>query len=1008
MSPSKSKNSAMKNGRTHNNAKQSSTSGANGKRAQLKKVAPPQPSEPSGTGGVKGADGQAPPRLPSLIRRGRSASVHSRSGIITRSSSRNSTNGHSRQSLVSDQLSLTPEDVLHNRNQPEGLLANINQHNDSIASTASMAGDGVMADLADIHSTLYNTTTDLMAENLHSDLIEPAVTTPSATAVNSPPMAFGIVNNNLNSVKECAIDKLINVSSSSGEGVSPVNTNRAIDPRVSTVSEQTLQNLSEIFQEGADGSAPVLVESVSNNHLLNNSPMRLDTEYSVGTPTEHGKRNHPDSSPEEVGINSNSTKVSLLNTNSSSNYSKIQSELAKTRDQLEKVTLEFVKYKESVTDGTLLCAATLREKEAKELRQKLQGAAAVFKEKETLMEKRLLQEQEYYNEIVGQLQSQIDELKSQNKKLIDKIDNLINKGNSGISPVLNENVNQSLPAISALSGELLNNDREIYSGEIPNALAGAVSVGVDKDQATLAPSPPRIDRSFCRVTDGTNASATASRASGQTDIVSNFNRNSNCNVFGSEQQRNNSRNKSKNSQVQDPAAALNIELTKQIIVEVLKECNLIPRSQQTKYSYNNVVVNNSNSNVDLLSQKGTRPQVGLPPAANAGPVTDKHSNFAGVVGRRPQNQNLNINDTTVFPQLGALGGRRGRQARAYEAPSRVPPNPNFRQPRLNQSNSKAAATRKYVYRPLENQQGSRTPVAMQLQALGIKSSPFGVVNYQPLYDGSLSISFSSEENRKKFESELQVKGAAVVIPSLNTVPFEVRIHRLDLSLDPASIEEEVIRQMGIKPLKVELFPYKDTRYVSKFAFAVITCTSELYSKFREVGRLNVGWARHRVDTLPLPLKCKVCGLLGHSAKRCASNEIPSAIKNKLGASAQLRENEQVECVDCLAQNHINRKDPKYVARKTDHKRMSLECKTYKKMCWRKLKFMGDLNLGVHTEANMHIGNQEQNDTLPLTVDNLQIHNRLLEDQSGLSTTSVRSVDVNDVNMNSREAEGQDD
>lgn len=85
-------------------------------------------------------------------------------------------------------------------------------------------------------------------------------------------------------------------------------------------------------------------------------------------------------------------------------------------------------------------------------------------------------------------------------------------------------------------------------------------------------------------------------------------------------------------------------------------------------------------------------------------------------------------------------------------------------------------------------------MVLQLQKLGIQSVTYGVVNYQPLYDGASSISFNSEENRKKFEDELRLQGASVLVPSSIVIPYEARIHRISTSVDVACIEGEILRQ----------------------------------------------------------------------------------------------------------------------------------------------------------------------------------------------------------------------
>lgn len=88
----------------------------------------------------------------------------------------------------------------------------------------------------------------------------------------------------------------------------------------------------------------------------------------------------------------------------------------------------------------------------------------------------------------------------------------------------------------------------------------------------------------------------------------------------------------------------------------------------------------------------------------------------------------------------------------------------------NPTGPRQPAVKKTLYRPLEGSDGKREAVVLQLQKLGIKGSSFGVVNYQPLYDGALSITFSSDAHKENFEKEIIGKGAAIQVPNQTVVP----------------------------------------------------------------------------------------------------------------------------------------------------------------------------------------------------------------------------------------------
>lgn len=236
----------------------------------------------------------------------------------------------------------------------------------------------------------------------------------------------------------------------------------------------------------------------------------------------------------------------------------------------------------------------------------------------------------------------------QNRNLQAQIDKLMGMQGAGKSPVpatITDNLNN-------VGSDAVGGSNELFNRGAPRVGAGAVAAGTS-NAFGLALSPRNI-RSVSRDTNTTEVSSHR-RGSNQTDTVSNVNQN----LFWSEQLQNERRkNKNKNSETgQDATTSLNVGLTKQIIIEVLQECNLIPHSRQLNVDgVRHVTGKQANSRRDHVPQSQTVPQVrSYVAAVNSSPASSRGTNYALIAGK--QGQNVNVNDHKDFPQLGT-GNRR--------------------------------------------------------------------------------------------------------------------------------------------------------------------------------------------------------------------------------------------------------------------------------------------------------------------------------------------------------------
>jgi len=110
-----------------------------------------------------------------------------------------------------------------------------------------------------------------------------------------------------------------------------------------------------------------------------------------------------------------------------------------------------------------------------------------------------------------------------------------------------------------------------------------------------------------------------------------------------------------------------------------------------------------------------------------------------------------------------------------------------------------------------------------------------------------------------------------------------------------SIEDTIYMVTDAKPISVTLNKYNKTKF-KDLNFAVVKCSRSLYEKFLSIPRLSLGWKTYRIDSTPLPLKCGLCGIIGHSKNHCGQVKIPEEV---------LKVKDDV-CVDCNVQNYINR------------------------------------------------------------------------------------------------------
>lgn len=651
-------------------------------------------------------------------------------------------------------------------------------------------------------------------------------------------------------------------------------------------------------------------------------------------------------------------------------YQRLQSERDKLVNELRKLQGEFNSYKDSVLNGTLLSHSGAIIDELKETQTRLQGAV----DKNRELERDLKRNDEYYKEITSQLQEQINRLKldnerinAQNRLLIAEVKKLSGRElevtathyNTRASNV--DNTNNMGMVNTVINGRVVNpspnTDNTLIASRL-NSLRNSRPNEVGEAMHTVIPGLPQrnsrqntFQRSVSAVSavDSLAGGGAESVASGISDnLMSDSNQNNGEKGQSKRRKKKGSNKNSSNNENVRAQVDPSVESTRELIREILREAGLqLPsRGPSHNQSSGSAGANGVNglshgasyaqrlaNSAQQTSNNGGRPLS----AVNAGRSND--------AGRQVTGKGFDYS-VASFPPINSRGVRR----------SQVPSNLSQARP---VNNASLKNTVKFVYRPLPDESGKIERVSVQLQKQGIKSIDYGVRTFQQLPDGALSVVFESKEHYDKFNAMISEKRLKVLTNQPVVNPFEFRIHRLSASILPSQIKEAILRQYSVQAIEVTIQQYRDVRFKGT-NFAVVRCTRELFEKARDYSSISIGWEKYRIDTSPLPMRCRSCGLLGHTTKRCDALKIPDEIKNKLNNENSVADiTEAPFCVDCSYQNFLNRGNRFYTVRSTDHNRNTNECKTYAVLRRRRFRAFRDVPIPgetLNTEGLVGDGN----------------------------------------------------
>jgi len=281
------------------------------------------------------------------------------------------------------------------------------------------------------------------------------------------------------------------------------------------------------------------------------------------------------------------------------------------------------------------------------------------------------------------------------------------------------------------------------------------------------------------------------------------------------------------------------------------------------------------------------------------------------------------------------GPRRGTGTRA--TPQTMP----TRESREQQTVQKGSNNKGHVMVTLLPIEGAAVTLRQKLQIDKIDPTKYGVIKCINRQDGALIVTLSGAEEKKRFVSDLA--GRQYNIQEEQYIPYEVRIHTLPEGVNENDVALEVRKRCGADPIKVDLIPYKETNNKHRgLSFAAISCNSAMYKELAATKGLSIWWQWCRIDATPRALKCKKCGVLGHTARHCKIDSVAAAFREDPNAKGQ--------CIDCFIQNTINQGRKGYKVKDTRHKSSSESCPTQHSLARRRLR------LWRKSERNAEIGN----------------------------------------------------
>ena len=205
-----------------------------------------------------------------------------------------------------------------------------------------------------------------------------------------------------------------------------------------------------------------------------------------------------------------------------------------------------------------------------------------------------------------------------------------------------------------------------------------------------------------------------------------------------------------------------------------------------------------------------------------------------------------------------------------------------------------------------------------LQDNGVRARTAGILNVVEFGGGSalVVVEKSKAEALRQRLPSLHLK--AKEKPALRKCSF--RIHDVPIGESEEDIMEDLEARLRAAPSKVIKVPYRG-KPDSGTVMVVVECDRELFDLVTGRTSIPIGYQRYRIDTSLQIMRCRDCGLYGHTRNHCPGLSVELK---------RLQSSSNKACLDCAAYNEKTKAAglPRSRLRRTDHQPGDAACRTF--------------------------------------------------------------------------------
>lgn len=202
-----------------------------------------------------------------------------------------------------------------------------------------------------------------------------------------------------------------------------------------------------------------------------------------------------------------------------------------------------------------------------------------------------------------------------------------------------------------------------------------------------------------------------------------------------------------------------------------------------------------------------------------------------------------------------------KQAPSQGAPSKQPTKRNATRPTVASTPLRQGVKKTYASVLVHTNVPNKNPLDL-LRQTQPNPDELGVKDWKKFSRNSAILAFQNKEKADEFNKKASQLGIAVKVQSKK--PYELRIHRLPMDTTEIYLKSQLLEFTG-ENVTVKIIKYKT---IDDSLLGIIECSKMAFDKLRTVKYLSIRWEKCPIDTKPILMKCKTCGLLGHTPKNC--------------------------------------------------------------------------------------------------------------------------------------------